>query len=593
MAENGEEKLMAVARHIARTLGRTDTMAGDILDIFTTFDGRFSREKLSDSSPDDLADSSADRPFSPVEQTLNSLDRQISRFSSLDRPIWSDSASAAAFLTSVDTLLSIIRDLEPPLLDRADDLLQQSMLRLEDEFRSILDSSDPIQPSDPHSSEGEETDDDDPVPVANPISSYDIIIDAIPPGSVSDLRSIAERVIAAGFGREIAQTYSASRRDFLDESLSRLGVRRRTSEEDFHSTPWNVLEDEIQRWVRAANLSFRVLFPSERRLCDRIFSRAVADLAFLECVRESAVQLLEFAESVSAAAKSPERLFRVIDMYETIRDLLPDIDPPFADQFYSVYKSLGSAIRGIFMELENLIRRDPAKTPVPGGGLHPITRYVMNYLRAACGSRRILEEVMEEDGEGMIHPSDDLDRPSSSLSVQMAWIIEVLQGNLETKSKIYKDPSLSHIFLMNNGRYIISKAKDSEIAVLMGEDWIRRQSARVRKWAGEYQKATWSKVVTVLKIDDSTSSTSAKAIKERFRAFNAYLEEIWMEQKDWVVADERLKEELRVSAAGIVIPAYRNLVGRWEGVVGNLKYGLVDVEMMIDQLFEGGSSRRR
>ncbi|KAJ6841991.1 uncharacterized protein M6B38_304010 [Iris pallida] len=120
----------------------------------------------------------------------------------LPRPIWSDSASAAAFLTSVDTLLSIIRDLEPPLLDRADDLLQQSMLRLEDEFRSILDSSDPIQTSDPHSSEGEETDDDDPVPVANPISSYDIIIDAIPPGSVSDLRSIAERVIApASAGR--------------------------------------------------------------------------------------------------------------------------------------------------------------------------------------------------------------------------------------------------------------------------------------------------------------------------------------------------------------------------------------------------------
>lgn len=36
-------------------------------------------------------------------------------------------------------------------------------------------------------------------------------------------------------------------------------------------------------------------------------------------------------------------------------------------------RNLGEAIRGIFMELENLIRRDPAKAAVPGGGLHPIT----------------------------------------------------------------------------------------------------------------------------------------------------------------------------------------------------------------------------
>ncbi|KAJ6806493.1 putative exocyst complex component EXO70B1 [Iris pallida] len=582
MADKGDEKLLAVARHIARTLGRTDTMADDILDVFTTFDDRFSRHNLSDSSDDDH------------RRTLLSLDHRISHFVSLDRPVWSDSDTATDFLAAVDSLLSYLRDdLGSPLLDRADDLLHRSMLRLEDEFRAILDSSDPTvqSASDPRrfDSDTEESDVDDPIPVANPVSTYDVVIDAIPPGSVADLRSIAERMCTAGFGREIAHAYSLSRRDFLDESLSRLGVRRKT-DEDIRSTPWNVLEDEIQRWVRAANLSFRVLFPSERRLCEKIFPlQAAADLAFVESVRGSAAELLGFADSISSAAKSPERLFRTVDMYETLRHLLPEIDPPFADQFDAVYKSLGTAIRGIFMELENLIRRDPAKAPVPGGGLHPITRYVMNYLRAACGSRRTLEEVMSEDCEG-VPPADDLDRPSSSLSVQMAWILEVLQGNLDLKSKIYNDPSLSLIFLMNNGSYIISKAKDSEIAALMGEDWMRRQSARVRKWAGEYQKATWSKVAAVLKTDAGpTTSASARAVKERFRVFNAYLEGIWREQKEWVVVDERLKEGLRVSAAGLVIPAYRSFVGRWGGVVGSVKYGVEDVEVMIHDLFEGRS----
>ncbi|MEI4913936.1 exocyst complex component EXO70, partial [Klebsiella pneumoniae] len=88
---------------------------------------------------------------------------------------------------------------------------------------------------------------------------------------------------------------------------------------------------------------------------------------------------------------------------------------------------------------------------------------------------------MEEELE---NPSDDLDRPSSSLSVQIAWILEVLNGNLESKSKIYDIMPLSLIFLINNGRYIVNKVKDSELAALMGEDWIRRQMARIKRWCG-------------------------------------------------------------------------------------------------------------
>ena len=52
-SENGEDKLLAAVRHIAKTLGRTETMADDILQIFSTFDGRLSREKLSEKQHDD------------------------------------------------------------------------------------------------------------------------------------------------------------------------------------------------------------------------------------------------------------------------------------------------------------------------------------------------------------------------------------------------------------------------------------------------------------------------------------------------------------------------------------------------------------
>ncbi|XP_010922642.1 exocyst complex component EXO70B1 [Elaeis guineensis] len=630
-SENGEDKLLAAVRHIAKTLGRTETMADDILQIFSTFDGRLSREKLSEKQHDDgsLGDGGGggvaagdDRlSLSSMNRTLRYLDHQISRFVTSDRLIWSDSADASAFLEAVDDLLDTIHDLDPPapgnkpLLDRADDLLQKCMLRLEDEFRSLIERSDggspldaPAAGSSPFDSDGENSDGDDgQVPVAHPVKDYDLIIDALPPGTVSDLHEIARRMVVAGFGRECAEVYALAHRDFVEESVARLGIRHRTAEE-VQGTPWADLDDEIARWLKAINMVFRILIPSERRLCDRIFAglSPFADLAFAAVSRASAIQLLSFADAVAIGNRAPERLFRVVDMYEAVRDLFPDLDPLFSDQ-YSTFlrteaatlsKSLAAAIRGIFMELENLIRRDPARAAVPGGGLHPITRYVMNYLRAACASRRTLEEVMEED-TGTASPPDP-DRPSSSLAVQIAWIMDVLQGNLEVKSKIYREPSLSCIFLMNNGRYIIQKVRDSELSVLLGEEWIRRQMARVRRWGNEYQRATWSKVIAVLRTDGATGSASvaAKAMRERLQVFNSYFDEIYRSQTGWVLADEQLKAELRISVSELVLPAYRNFLARYRNAADSGKYAEKharyseeDVEARIGELFEGTGKR--
>ncbi|MCI06260.1 exocyst complex component EXO70B1-like, partial [Trifolium medium] len=136
MAENGEEKLLAVARHIAKTLGQTNNnMADDILQIFSNFDGRFSKEKLSDEGVrNDTVRCAA------LEQTVNSLDRQISDHLSSENSVCCNST---AFLSTVDELVSTIEDWSPlsddkvvgACLQRADDILQQAMFRAEEEFR--------------------------------------------------------------------------------------------------------------------------------------------------------------------------------------------------------------------------------------------------------------------------------------------------------------------------------------------------------------------------------------------------------------------------------------------------------------------------
>jgi hypothetical protein len=120
--------------------------------------------------------------------------------------------------------------------------------------------------------------------------------------------------------------------------------------------------------------------------------------------------------------------------------------------------------------LENLIRYDAAQSVVLAGGIHPITRYVMNYLRAASRSRQTLEQVFE-----------DRVNSSFSLSVQMGLIMELLDSNLEAKSKIYEDPTLCYVFLMNNCRYIVPHIKGSELGSILGDAMIQKHTAKGRQ----------------------------------------------------------------------------------------------------------------
>lgn len=612
MGDNGEEKLIAVARHIAKTLGHTDNTADDILQIFSSFDGRL-REKLTTN------DEEHHHHRSSVDQTLKSLDRQISRYLSSDRPIWSDSADSSAFLDVIDDLVSSIRDwtsmaADKPVasaLDRAEDLLQQAMFRLEDEFKSLMErggeSLDLTRYSNGINSDDEDDEDDSQIPIANPIGSdYNIIIDALPSGTINDLHEIAKRMASAGYSKECAQAYSVCRREFLEESICRLGIHKFSTADKM---AWSNLEEEIERWIKAVNVALRILLPSERRLCDRVFFNlsALSHLSFIDVSRPSTLELLHFADAVAIGSRAPERLYKVLDLFEALRDLIPDFQALFSDDHYSlllfneavnVWKRLGEAIRGIFMELENLIRRDPAKAAVPGGGIHPITRYVMNYIRVACQSRQTLEQVFEES---IAPPVDRPPSSSSPLSVQMAWMMELLESNLEAKSKIYKDPALASVFMMNNGRYIVHKVKDSELGSLLGDDWIRKHAAKVRQYHVNYQRNSWSKVLGVLKLDSTSLSpnVASKTMKEKLKLFNVYFDEICKTQSTWVIVDVQLREELRASVAGSLTPAYRNFIGRLQTSpdVGrqtdkHVKYSDEDLEARINDLFRGSGVKK-
>ncbi|CAA7392868.1 unnamed protein product [Spirodela intermedia] len=453
---------------------------------------------------------------------------------------------------------------------------------LEAELRSLLEAQNGFSPVD-----GAGDDDDDEIPVGRPVPEYAAVIDAFPSATVADIHAVVKRMVAAGLGEECLRAYSTCRGDFLQESISRLGFR--------HGPPWPAAEEEIARWVEVVRVAVFILFPSERRLCNRVFAglAAAGDLSLAETCRGAMRRLFAFPEAAATASRSPERLFGLMDVYEALRELVPEIASVFSGESSSVLllqsaaagARLAAAVRDVFAELENRIRRDPVAPPVAGGGLHPMTRYVVNYLRAACRSRRTLEEIMNEDG-------------GAAAGDQIGWAMDLLLGNLESKSKCYRNPAQSFLFLLNNGWYISQKVKDGELGILLGEDWIRGQTASVRRWRSSYQRTTWGEVIDLLNASREASSGSfspapASSLGEKLQLFNELFGETYRNQTGWVVADERLATELRASAIELVLPAYQSFLRRLrsspalEKSLGRLvMYSPADVRARINRLFK-------
>ncbi|CAH8339684.1 unnamed protein product [Eruca vesicaria subsp. sativa] len=596
MAEAGDENLYAAARDIARALGKDPSAAGDILQILSGYGA------TGNTSSNSRASASRGDSNLNLDRSLNLLERQISSYIVEDRPIWSDPVDSRNFLDAVDELIAMAGDLRSMAgdksvaicLSRADELIQQVMFRLQEEFGYVMDRATESFDSDDEFS-GEEDNDItyDQVIVARPVTDYKIVIEPLHSSVIGDLNAIAVRMVAGGFGKECSRVYSSRRREFLEESLSRLHLRG-LSMEEVQDSPWQDLEDEIDRWIKAVTMVFRVFFPSERLLCDRVFSdlpvSSVTDLSFMEVCRGTTTQLLNFADAIALGSRLPERLFKVMDLYEAVEDLIPRMETLFSNKYCSplkheavaIQKRLGEAVRGIFMELENLIRRDPPKSAFPGGGIHPITRYVMNYLRAACKSRQSLEQILD-------HTGDVTGSETRPLSVQIVWVLELLESNLEGKKRTYRDPPLCFLFMMNNGKYILDKVTDNELGSVLGEDWIVKHAAKLRQYHSNFLRSSWNQVVALLR----TESPYPKLI-ENLKLFKARFDEVCLMQSEWVVTDEQLREELRSSIAGIVSPAYSSFIGRLKaspeinGRRGEpfIAYAVEDLELKIKGLFK-------
>ncbi|CAD6261167.1 unnamed protein product [Miscanthus lutarioriparius] len=668
----GDDKVLAAAQHIVKSLATSKNAADDMIRILSGFDHRLS-SITSDlfPSPSPAGTSDPD-PEAPGEQepSSSSSSSSLADFDAAEQLIhlWDTTPEALVFeapeddaahyLAAVDVAVDHLST--PAVSGRAGVAVQLAMSRLEDELRHLmlrhsvpldasglycslrrlslgsmddLDTSSEFDPATPHSQDGgggPDTARSASIAGNNPFE--DQVFDLVRPEAVDEIRAIADRMVHAGYGSELAQVYCAIRRDLLDDCLTVLGVER-LSIDEVQRIEWKQLNDKMKKWVHGVKTVVRSLLTGERRLCDLVLAASdeLRDECFVESTKGCIMQIRNFGDAVSVCTRSPEKLSRILDMYEALAEVIPELKELFFGSYgddvihdlEGVLERLGDAVKGTLLEFGKVLQQESSRRPMMAGEIHPMTRYVMNYLRLLVVYSDTLDTLLDDSGAGdvdhnILHNGTDEDqeylKSLTPLGRRLVKLISYLEANLEEKSKLYEDGALQCIFSMNNTLYIVQKVKDSELGRILGDHWIRRRRGKIRQNSKSYLRVSWTKVLSYLKDDGHGSSgsgsfgssgNSSSRIKEKFKNFNLAFEEIYRSQTLWKVPDPQLREELKISISENVIPAYRAFTGRYGSLVDSgrnsgkyIKYTQEDLENHLSDLFEGslGSanhSRRR
>ncbi|PON46178.1 Exocyst complex protein [Parasponia andersonii] len=632
----GEEKLIAAAKHIARELESNKDLTDEARRILVDLGARLSSiSTTNERSGEKICD---------IENQLDAVQERVMNWEADQSMIWDsrldegfeclNAAEEAWKLTERLESLSLNKDewdndQKNELQRRAHDVLQTAMARLEEEFRYMLVQSRQAYEPERMSFRSSEEDTLD----ESSINSFgfdsveeslqrdslsrisdEFVVDLVHPDVVPELRSIANLMFNSKYDHECTQAYTSVRKDALDECLFILEMEK-LSIEDVMRTEWASLNSKIKRWIRAMKIFVRVYLASEKWLCEQIFGELgpISLDCFVELSKTSMLQLLNFVEAMSIGPQQPEKLFRILDMYEVLADLFPDIEALYMGkagssitmECHEVLSRLGDCVRATFIEFENAIASNHSANPISGGGIHPLTRYVMNYIRTLTDYSETLNLLFkghDEEGDHIAilspetSPNAREEKDKTRVSPMARCLISagtVLERNLESRSKLYKDVSLQHLFLMNNIHYMAQKVKGSELRPIFGDDWIRKHNWKFQQHAMDYQRASWGSILSLFKDEGiqnpGSSSISKVLLKERFRSFYLVFEEIYRTQTGWVIPDAELREDLRISTSLKVIQAYRTFEGRHKFHLSDkhIKYSAGDLENHLLDLFEG------
>uniref|UniRef100_A0A803M4L4 Exocyst subunit Exo70 family protein n=1 Tax=Chenopodium quinoa TaxID=63459 RepID=A0A803M4L4_CHEQI len=591
-----KETLEERVKFMKESLSKSQTITDNMVSILGSFDHRLSSLETA-MRPTQIRTHSIRRAHENIDKTLNATELVVAQFDLARKAeakiLRGPHEDLESYLEAIDQLKTVIFfssnksfKSNDDALNRVNNLLSKAISKLEDEFKQILMSnSKPVEPDclfdclpntlrpNSTSASGEQTN------KSTENAGYKSL-DLIPPRVLPLLHELANQMIQAGYQQQILSIYRETRSSVMEITFRKLGVERLTKE-DVQKMQWEALEAKIGNWIHFMRIAVKLLFSGEKKVCDEIFKaiESIRILCFAEVTSGCVSSLLSFGDAIARSKRSPEKLFVLLDMYEIMRELQPEIETIFEgkpcmemrESATSLTKRLAQTTHETFGDFEDAVEKDATKTTVMDGTVHPLTSYVINYVKFLFDYRSTLKQLFQEVSG---------DNTGAQLAAITTRIMQALQTNLDGKSKQYKDTALSQLFLMNNIHYIVRSVRRSEAKDLLGDDWVQRHRRIVQQHANQYKRISWSKILQFLSVQPA-GSTSGVVVR-------------LMQHQHFQVPDSELRESLRLAIAEVLLPAYRNFFKCYGPMIESgknpqkyIRFSAEDLDRMLNEFFEG------
>ncbi|XP_070793645.1 exocyst complex component 7 isoform X6 [Pituophis catenifer annectens] len=391
----------------------------------------------------------------------------------------------------------------------------------------------------------------------------------------------------------------------------------------------DMLDMEIDAYIHCVS-AFIKLAQSEYQLLTEIIPEHHQKKTFDSLIQESLDNLMiEGDNIVSAARKAIMRhdysaVLTIFPILRHLKQTKPEFDQVLQGTAASTKNKLPSLITSMettgAKALEHFadnIKNNPDKeyNMPKDGTVHELTSNAILFLQQLLDFQETAGAMLASQvlGDTYNIPLDPRETSSSAssyssefsrrlLSTYICKVLGNLQLNLLSKSKVYEDPALSAIFLLNNYNYILKSLEKSELIQLVAVT--QKTAERSYRELIEQQiltyQCSWLKVtdyisdrnLPVFQPGVKLKDKERQVIKERFKGFNDGLEELCKIQKAWAIPDTEQRDNIRHAQKTIVEETYATFLNRYGSVPFTknpekyIKYRVEQVGEMIEKLFD-------
>uniref|UniRef100_A0A8C5SJW8 Exocyst complex component 7 n=1 Tax=Laticauda laticaudata TaxID=8630 RepID=A0A8C5SJW8_LATLA len=348
----------------------------------------------------------------------------------------------------------------------------------------------------------------------------------------------------------------------------------------------DMLDMEIDVYIHCVS-AFIKLAQSEYQLLTEIIPEHHQKKTFDSLIQESLDNLMiEGDNIVSAARKAIMRhdysaVLTIFPILRHLKQTKPEFDQVLQGTAASTKNKLPSLITSMettgAKALEHFadnIKNNPDKeyNMPKDGTVHELTSNAILFLQQLLDFQETAGAMLASQETSSSASSYSSEFSRRLLSTYICKVLGNLQLNLLSKSKVYEDPALSAIFLLNNYNYILKSLEKSELIQLVAVT--QKTAERSYRELIEQQiltyQCSWLKVtdyisdknLPVFQPGVKLKDKERQVVKERFKGFNDGLEELCKIQKAWAIPDTEQRDNIRHAQKTIVEETYATFLNR-------------------------------